>query len=331
MIKLRAGVASGTLYPWVVQPGGISATLSRGHVAAPVVDRPPDLFVKSVCEVRKVYLAIGCQDQPGIPTINTNDLLLGSNLALTTTKEQLIGLISAVLSKKYITGSREGAEWETACKRAKKITDNHGIHRDYSTLIWARDGGGLDLGFARIFCSLLRGDDFKPELITTCNGASVFASDEDFFDINPGLFPVSEFDHVFVIAGCVSVSNTLPSGRVSNIGTPNSVKYAIGQVSADCRTDLWNISRMFPTMDIISLDGVLPTGPAYDSDSDNESITNLQKSVVVVCQAKTAVVLRNVLRRNNYLKTCDPLRSVGNSRWASFLTVPTDTKAELFS
>ena len=311
LIKLRPVVSGSSVYPHAVQPGGISATLSLDLViSTPVVDSPPEAFVRGMCDVSKIYLVIGCPDQPAIPTITTSDLLLEGGLDSISEKPQLIDLFVRILTSKYLNSSgsppAENSERSTACRRAQYIVDNHCVHHDFSTLLWheglqTRDG-------SRKICALLQGETFNPLLIAICNGATVFTSDEDFFDVNPALFPVNLFEQVSLVRGCVNVQNRRPSGRLCHLGSGNAVKFAIGRV-ARVVANPWEIPRMFPNLAIIDVAGVSPNGPVYDPDSDSGSLSNLKSSLVLVCKTKAASQLRDVMlravRSQRILRECE--------------------------
>jgi hypothetical protein len=183
LVKLRSVESGNAVYPHAVQPGGISATLSRDLIISTTeVDTPPKAFVSGVCDVKKYYLVIVCPDQPAIPTITTSDLLLEGGLESISEKKLLIDLFVRILTFKYLAQSDnplvEDLDRATACRRAKYIVENHCIHRDFSTLLWhdglqSRDG-------SRNICSLLQGESFNPSLIAICSGPTVFTSDEDF-------------------------------------------------------------------------------------------------------------------------------------------------------
>jgi hypothetical protein len=241
---------------------------------------------------------------------------MAGGLERITTKDELIDLITRILGSKYTIDPKnpptDESDRSVVCRRAQKIIERQCIHRNFSTLLWRE---GLPVRNPRRICLLLQGTDFKPELITICNGPSTFISDKAFFDVNPALFPANEFGRVLVIDGCVNVSNVFPNGSIKNIGSSNSVKYAIGKVAMET-TDLWDTKLMFPGMETIRVNGTAE-GPTCDSDSDSEGVTNLHRSLVVICQTKDASELSAVLLINDYLKSCDPHR--GNGRWTSHL------------
>ena len=331
LVKLRSVESGNAVFPHAVQPGGISATLSRDSIiSTPVVDKPPKAFISGVCDVTKYYLVIGCPDQPAIPTITTSDLLLEGGLDSISEKKQLIDLFVRILTFKYLAQSdnplAENPDRITACRRAKYIVENHCIHRDFSTLLWhdglqTRDG-------SRTICSLLQGESFNPSLIAICSGPTVFTSDEDFFDVNPALYPVNLFDQVSIIRGCVNVSNKRPSGKFCHLGSGNAVKFAIGRV-ARVVANPWDLPSMFPALVVIDVEGVSPNGPIYDPDSDNGSLSNLKSSLVLVCKSRAASQLRNSMLSGGYFRKCEILRSGGSSRtWTSLLGVPTEYKVE---
>jgi hypothetical protein len=276
-------------------------------------------FISGVCDVKKYYLVIGCPDQPDIPTITTSDLLLEGGLDSIAEKNQLIDLFVRILTSKYLTQSDdpppvENPERTTACRRAKYIVENHCIHRDFSTLLWHE--GLLSRDGSRTICALLQGEAFNPSLIAICSGPTVFTSDEDFFDVNPALFPVNLFEQVSIIKGCVNVSNRRPSGKLCHLGSGNAVKFAIGRV-ARVVANPWDLPCMFPALVVIDVDGVSPNGPIYDPDSDNGSLTNLKSSLVLVCKTKAASQLRNVMLGGGYFRKCEILRSGGplSTKW----------------
>ena len=107
-------------------------------------------------------------------------------------------------------------------------------------------GPGFNVRTARRFCQLILGKEFNPEMIAACHGASVFAPNDDFFFVNPSLFPNNEFDKVSIVSGLINVYSTLPSGTVSNLGSGNIVKYAIGE-ALPTPLDAWDTNEMFPT------------------------------------------------------------------------------------
>jgi hypothetical protein len=49
------------------------------------------------------------------------------------------------------------------------------------------------------------------------------------------------------VSGLINVYNTLPSGTVSNLGSGNIVKYAIGE-ALPTPLDAWDTNEMFPTL-----------------------------------------------------------------------------------
>ena len=261
LVKLRSVESGSAVFPHAVQPGGISATLSRDLViSTPEVDSPPKAFISGVCDVKKYYLVIGCPDQPAIPTITTLDLLLEGGLESISEKNQLIDLFVRILTSKYLAQSDnplpvENSERATACRRAKYIVENHCIHHDFSTLLWHE--GLLSRDGSRSICSLLQGESFNPSLIAICSGPTVFTSDEDFFDVNPALFPVNLFEQVSIIKGCVNVSNRRPSGKLCHLGSGNTVKFAIGRV-ARVVANPWDLPCMFPALAVIVVIGVSP-------------------------------------------------------------------------
>ena len=216
--------------------------------------------------VRKVYLAIGCPDQPSIPTITTSDLLLDGGLADVVDRDQMVTLITRILSSKYKLNSEDrlvaDAARSTACARANAIIENHCVHRSFVTMIWQGGVDAVSRDGVRKLCTLLQGSAFNPELISICSGSTITTSDEDFFDVNPGMFPVNLFEQVAIIKGCVCVFNTTPSGKYSNLGSPNAVKFAIGRVAVTA-VEAWDIPHMFPTLVTLEVDGVFPNGPPH--------------------------------------------------------------------
>jgi hypothetical protein len=257
----------------------------------------------------KVFLAIGCPDQPSIPTISTADILLEGGLDSFTDKKSLLNFIVRTLTRKYLNSPlvENGLEQETARRRAQSIVDDHCVHRDFTTLLWheglqTRDG-------SRMVCSLLQGEAFNPLLIAICSGPTLFTPDGDFFDANPALFPVNLFEQVSIIKGCVNVFNNSPSGKPKNIGSGNAVKFAVGRVVREIANP-WDLPRMFPVLIVIEVAGVSPNGPICDPDSDN-SLSNLQSSVIVICRTKTAATLRTSMLSGGYFSKFGLLRSGG--------------------
>lgn len=74
------------------------------------------------------------------------------------------------------------------------------------------------------------------------------------------MFPGNEFRFVSLVSGCVNVTNVLPNGRPSNIGSANVVRYAIG-TAAEEPEEPWEATRMFPELlQDLEVDGVSPEG-----------------------------------------------------------------------
>jgi hypothetical protein len=334
LLRVRARRCSTGLFPCVDRSGGICATLSRGDASRVIArDAPPSEFVRSVCVVRKAYLTIGCEDQPRIPTISPGDLLLAGGTENIKSREQVIDFISAILSSKYLNASRDGPlrvgdDWTKIYKRVNQIISENRIYKNHCTLLWAREGEGLNIREARRICLLLQGEDFSPQLIAPCNGATVFAANANFFDVNPAIFPSNEFGFVSPVSGCVNVTNVLPNGRFSNIGSANVVRFAIGTTAVD-PVEPWEAAKMFPELlpDTV-VDGVSPDGLLTDPDTESEDVSDPLSSRLVVCQKKGAPELKGILKSRQYVKTCELLRSTGGARWSTFLTLPSGIKTE---
>ena len=98
-----------------------------------------------------------------------------------------------------------------------------------------------------------------------------------------------------MVDGCVNVFNSLPSGRVSEVGSANVVRYAIG-ISSMSPVELWETQNMFPRLGTVSIEGVTPGGSISDSDSDSPGTPSIGAPVLVICPAKSSVDLRGLLR-----------------------------------
>jgi hypothetical protein len=228
LLRIHGGSKNFRPFPHL-ESEGMCATLSLGNASRAVTtDSPPADFVANVCAARRVHLALGCVDQARIPTISISDILLAGGVEGLSSRAQVIGFITGILKNKYFKEDLEepekGTDLARIRQRANKIIQDHCIDRNHTTLVWAREGEGLSSRMARQVCRLLQGEDFSPQLITSLNGISTLASDEDFFDVNPALFPSHEFVQVDLINGCVNVSNFTPGGRVSCIGSANVVR-----------------------------------------------------------------------------------------------------------
>ena len=301
LLKVRARRAGNGLFPVVERAGGICATLSRGDASRVVSrDSPPAEFVHHVCVARKAYLTIGCEDQARIPTISPGDLLLAGGVDSIKSRSQFVEFISSILSNKYLNAAldgpvREGGDWAKLAKRVIYFISSNKIYKDHCTLLWAREGEGLNARDARRICLLLSGEDFMPQMIAPCNGSTVFAANADFFDVNPAIFPGNEFRFVSLVSGCVNVTNVLPNGRFSNIGSANVVRFAIG-TAADEPVEPWEAASMFPELlqDIV-VDGVSPEGILTDPDTEPEEGADTPASKLVICQTRVASELKGIL------------------------------------
>ena len=338
LLKIHGGSGSSRVFPYVEFPGGVCATLSLGDASKVIsVDNPPPVFVKNVCSKRRTHLVFGCDDQARIPTISAMDLLLAGGLSHITNqrwssrsefevvKRRTMDIIFSILNRKYIAvggaSQVENADLAKVRERASKIVRDNCIDKNHSTLVWSREGNGLELRVARQLCLILHGEAFSPQLIAICNGATIFAANDAFYDVNPTLFPSNEFDHVDLVDGCVNVSNSLPSGRVSEVGSANVVRYAIG-VSAMNPVELWEAPNMFPCFGTVSIDGVTSDGVISDPDSDSTGSPAVGAHVLVVCPSRSAVDLRGLLRGASYIHSCEPQRNYSSSRWSSFVALP---------
>ena len=334
LLKVRARRSGNGFFPVIERAGGICATLSRGDASRVVArDSPPADFVHHVCVARKAYLAIGCEDQARIPTISPGDLLLAGGVGNIKSRSQLIEFISSLLSAKYLNATQDGPlrEGDDGAKLAKRViylNSSNRIHKDHCTLLWARQGEGLSARDARRLCLLLCGEDFMPQLIAPCNGSTAFAANADFFDVNPAMFPGNEFRFVTLVSGCVNVTNVLPNGRPSNIGSANVVRYAIG-TAAEEPEEPWEATRMFPELlQDLEVDGVSPEGIHTEPDTEIEEMADTPASKLVICQARVASELKSILKNRRYVKTCELLRSSGGARWSTFLTLPSGNNPE---
>jgi hypothetical protein len=199
LLRIHGGSKNFRPFPHL-ESEGMCATLSLGNASRAVTtDSPPADFVANVCAARRVHLALGCVDQARIPTISISDILLAGGVEGLSSRAQVIGFIIGILKNKYFRDDLEepekGSDLARIRQRANKIIQDHCIDRNHTTLVWAREGEGLSSRMARQVCRLLQGEDFSPQLITSLNGISTLASDEDFFDVNPALFPSHEFVH----------------------------------------------------------------------------------------------------------------------------------------
>ena len=335
LLKIHGGMGNFRTSSYLEPQGGVCATLSRDTTAKTITtDLPPHHFVSGVCAARKVNLALGCDDQPGIPTISNNDILLAGGIGPLTSRDLVLTFIFDILTAKYLekgpTDELASAPLLKVRQRVRKMIEEGRLRKNRSTLLWATEGEGLSYKGARHLCIHLRGDDFSPELIAPCNGAMVWASNEDFFDVNPSIFPSNEFDHVDLIDGCVNVANSLPSGRISNVGSANVVRYAVG-VAAKNITELWEAQTMFPRFGTIMVDGTTPNGILTDPDSGSDGGAPVHASMVVIAQGRASAALRGVLRSSGYVNSCEPLRSTisGGSRWSAFIAMPSTRESKL--
>ena len=225
LLKMRVGEFEGRLFPSVERLAGVCATLARGNSKAVILlDTPPLNFVMSVCKEKKVYLAIGCANLPSTPTITVSDILLAGGMGELKTRDQVQSFITTVLGAKYLNSDCNAPASTTPDgkklgMRTLSIIKNRAVKKDYTTLIWAGPNEGITLAFGRALCLLMKGENYRPHMITTCNGGSSYASNDDFFEINPSLFPRHEFDWVSFIDGCVNVSNPLADGKPSSHGS----------------------------------------------------------------------------------------------------------------
>jgi hypothetical protein len=237
--------------------------------------------------------------------------------------------MNVILTKKYLTDTTVSGneDYIRIAKRAKKIVSDNQIRSNFCTLIWARNSEGLGLGHARYICQLLQGVDYQPRLVAQCGGATVFASNDDFFDVNPSLFPRNEFVLVNLIDGCVNVSNTTPGGRTRSVGNSNIVRFAVG-VAVSVPLAPWETLDMFPEFGTIAVEGTslggVPSEPDSDADEKDMSATRF-----VICQSKSAADLRTILKGRQYVKTCELLRHSGDDRhWSTFMTLPSGLGTE---
>ena len=248
------------------------------------------------------------------------------------TRSQVFNFITSVLGTKYLNKDRTAPLVDTPeglklGQRTLSIINKAALKKDYSTLIWAGPNEGLSLRHGRALCQLIKGPDFKPLLITSCNGATAYAADEDFFEINPCMFPRHEFDWVSIISGCVNVSNFLSNGEHHSLGSANVVRYAIGQ-AAEAAMNPWEASEMFPRLDVITIEGDHPCTTLSGSDSEQEEHSISPASPIFVCQNKKVDQLTTIIRKNSYATSVERLRTNPGGRWATIQYKPSGKRTD---
>jgi hypothetical protein len=313
LLGLRAGKdKNGALIPCVSE---LHSTITLGDISRVVVrDTPPFEFVSDLCVKLGVQVLFGGDDYDGklpVPVISNKDILTYGGVSHFYEGEAFHNAIFQILSHKY----REDNTPPEVFKKVFSLLQNECV-RDTGrcTLIWANQHEELSLKTAHRLARILTDYDtlpMRPKVITTANGLSYGASNEDVMELNTELFPAMTYDRVIVVDKVVAVLNdNIRGNNRSSFGVDNTVRYLIGHPRYVPK-EPWVFTQLTPPVTVLSVEGTRDRGREAGSDDKHTP----DSSYIITVQAKFCKQIMTDIESHSF-GTCGLVRATSPGRWS---------------